>query len=168
MSTIFVTEISNQHASAGAEVTNMNGNIFHTNIYVIDSEHINYIASLFAETRALERIDTRTRSDRGPRAHVPEMEAPAAAPAGSTSRTNGVKETRRTKLLRRLGAWRAASVYSDKDCRAALRQDTVTVVCFYLTVNGATNEQYALLHEVEAFQTVVVHEAGEAVNPTFC
>lgn len=38
MSSNFVTAVSNHHVSAGVEVTNVNGNIFNTTIYIVDSE----------------------------------------------------------------------------------------------------------------------------------
>lgn len=34
----FVTEVNNQHASTGVDVTNVNGDIFNTTIYVVDSD----------------------------------------------------------------------------------------------------------------------------------
>lgn len=38
MSSHFFTEISSQHASARVEVTNINGDVFNTTIYIVDSE----------------------------------------------------------------------------------------------------------------------------------
>ncbi|KZP05114.1 hypothetical protein FIBSPDRAFT_901471 [Athelia psychrophila] len=119
MSSNFVTAVSNHHVSAGVEVTNVNGNIFNTTIYIVDSEHINRLASIFAEARALELM---ARANRNPREHVP-----VAAPAVPTSGTGGIEETRKTKLLRRLGAytrgirrtWRQAWGMSPHELEAA-------------------------------------------------
>ncbi|KZP14413.1 hypothetical protein FIBSPDRAFT_896655 [Athelia psychrophila] len=114
----FVTD----NASAGAEVTNVNGDIFNTNIYIVDIEHFNHIAALFAEARALDRIAARTRFNQEPRAHVPDLQVPAAAPAIPASGTSGIKETRRTKLLRRLGAYaRARTRHSRTGARECTR-----------------------------------------------
>lgn len=96
MSSTFFTEISSQHVSAGVEVTNINGDIFNTTIYIIDSEResgdldhlaqiltgelfmcpadIDHLVSLLAEARAPEHIEARTRSNVYGRAHEPDMQ----------------------------------------------------------------------------------------------
>ncbi|KZP14408.1 hypothetical protein FIBSPDRAFT_896651 [Athelia psychrophila] len=53
------------NVSAGAEVTNVNGDIYNTAIYIVDTEQLNHIASLLAEARALDRIAARTRFNYG-------------------------------------------------------------------------------------------------------
>ncbi|KZP14407.1 hypothetical protein FIBSPDRAFT_935811 [Athelia psychrophila] len=92
------------NGSAGAEVTNMNGDIYNTTIIIVDTEHLNHLASLFAEPKALDRIAAQTRFNQEPRAHAPDLQVPVAAPTLSTNRASAIKETRMMKFLRCLGA----------------------------------------------------------------